>query len=407
MRRFGGRHGLLICLMAGLLTTTASGVEAGEWDISAQGSLDLRYFPSPAAHANQKNVALSPSGTIEPELVYEYDGSNRFTITPFARLDAHDRKRSHVDLREFNWLHLGSGWDMSVGIGKVFWGVTESVHLVDIVNQTDQVEDISGEEKLGQPMVNLNIEQEWGTLSLFALPGFRPRTFTANNARLHGPLPIDTDHPGYESGREERHVDWAARLAMTLGDLDVAISHFQGTSREPRMLSQNRAGQLVLVPYYDQIGQTGLELQLTTENTLWKAEGMTRSGHGKRFYAAVAGFEHTFYGIAESAADIGLLVEYLYDGRDPQFAPPSIADHDVFAGFRLAMNDTQDTTLLFGGTWDHHTDAGFLNLEAERRLTDHLKLEMNSRFFVNIPNNDPIASIRDDDFLELKLNWYF
>ncbi|MDX8385148.1 MAG: hypothetical protein R8M11_01370 [Gallionella sp.] len=381
---------------------------AGVWDISGQASTEIRYFPYAPAFPNQREMTVSPSFSLEQEIVYEWaDNNNLMIMSPFFRVDANDKKRTHFDLREFNWLHLGSNWDLSVGLGKVFWGVTESAHLVDIINQTDAVEDISGEEKLGQPMINFNIEQSWGVANLFILPGFRTRTFTADDARLHGPLAIDTENPIFESSKGERHIDWAARWSRSFGDIDVALSHFRGTSREALLLQQNIGGQTVLVPKYNQIAQTGLELQLTSEATLWKAELMSRTGHGDRFYAGAAGFEHTLYGVAGSIADVGLLVEYLYDGRDPIFAPPSPADNDVFAGFRIAMNDTQDTAVLFGGSWDHKTDAGFINLEAERRLTDQLKLELKGRFFVNIPDSDPITFIRNDDFLELTLNWYF
>ncbi|MDX8389563.1 MAG: hypothetical protein R8M38_03640 [Mariprofundaceae bacterium] len=395
------------CLIVAASLTTSLTAESGEWDVGGQVSFDLRYFPYDAAHPGQKNMALSASGTLKPEIVYEFGANERVTLMPFMRFDADDKKRTHVDLRELNWLHLGSTWDLTFGVSKVFWGVTESVHLVDIINQTDAVEDINGEEKLGQPMINLNIEQSWGVMNLFVLPGFRPRTFTADNARLHGPMPVDTANPDYESSKGENHIDWAARWSRAFDDLDIAISHFQGTSREARLLLQNRDGQPVLVPFYKQIGQTGLELQLTTNNTLWKAELMTRTGHGERFYAVVAGFEHTLYAVADSIADIGLLVEYLYDGRNPLLAPPSLADNDVFAGFRIAMNDPQGTAILFGGSWDHQTDAGFMNLEAERRLSDHLKVQLAARFFINIPNSDPIVFIENDDFLELKLNYFF
>ena len=40
-------------------------------------------------------------------------------------------------------------WSLSIGLGKVFWGVTEFNHLVDVINQTDLVEGIDGEAKLG------------------------------------------------------------------------------------------------------------------------------------------------------------------------------------------------------------------------------------------------------------------
>ena len=398
---------MLLSIMLGSLLWLSS-AQAGEWDFSGKSSLQTRYFPyDPATPAHQK-MRPTFSGTLEPELLYEFDdGDNRLSFTPFVRLDGNDKKRTHFDIRELSWLHLGNNWDLSIGINKVFWGVTESVHLVDIINQTDGVEDITGEDKLGQPMINLNVERIWGTISLFALPGFRPRTFHSHFARLNGPLLIDTGTPVYASRQGNRHVDWAARISMTFGDMDIALSHFQGTSREPRLLASLRGLRTILTPYYDQIGQTGLESQLTTANTLWKFEGITRTGQGKRFYATVTGFEHTLYGVFGSVADIGLLMEYLYDNRDARFAPPILADHDVFAGIRLAMNDTQDSTLLLGGSWDHHNRTGFVNLEAERRMTDHLKLSLNGRFFVHVANTDPLHAIRNDDFVELTLNWFF
>jgi len=54
-----------------------------------------------------------------------------------------------------------------------FWGVTEFQHLVDIINQTDLVENIDTEDKLGQPMINLALINDWGTVDLFIMPYFR------------------------------------------------------------------------------------------------------------------------------------------------------------------------------------------------------------------------------------------
>ena len=53
-----------------------------------------------------------------------------------------------------------------VGVGKVFWGVTESQHLVDIINQTDLVENIDTEDKLGQPMLETTWLQNWGATTV-------------------------------------------------------------------------------------------------------------------------------------------------------------------------------------------------------------------------------------------------
>jgi hypothetical protein len=45
-------------------------------------------------------------------------------------------------VRELNWIHQAETWSLLAGVGKVFGSVTESRHLVDIINQTDLVEDI-------------------------------------------------------------------------------------------------------------------------------------------------------------------------------------------------------------------------------------------------------------------------
>ena len=89
----------------------------------------------------------------------------------------HDGERTHFDVRELYWETFGETWDLRIGIARVFWGVVETQHLVDIINQTDTVENSDGEDKLGQPMINLSLVRDWGTVDLFVLPGFRERTF--------------------------------------------------------------------------------------------------------------------------------------------------------------------------------------------------------------------------------------
>lgn len=381
---------------------------AGEWDLSASLSGELRIFPVDPAYADQDDATFSPSLSFAPELVYESgDGADRLTVVPFARFDAYDENRSHWDLREANWLHIGEGWELVAGLGKVFWGVTESRHLVDIVNQTDLVENPDGEDKLGQPMINLNFDGDWGALGLFVLPGFRERTFPDDEARLRGPMPVDTDRATYESADEDKHVDIAVRWSQIQGDWDIGLSHFRGTSREPRYLpGLDVVGRPVLIPHYDQIDQTGLDLQLTTGAWLLKLEGMTRGGHGKRFAAAVGGFEYTIFQLGGGDADLGLLAEYLYDGRGVG-SPPEIADDDVFLGARLTLNDPQDSAILAGAVSDRSSGATALSVEAERRLGQHWKLQLEARLFFGTPSDDILYGFRNDDHLTLRLTRYF
>jgi len=367
---------------------------------------ELRAFPEDAQFDDQFN-GLQPSLVAQPEWLIQHDnGNDRFNFIPFARLDSRDSRRSHLDIREAYWLHIGEQWELLAGINRVFWGVTESRHLVDIVNQSDLVEDLDGEDKLGQPMLKLATQRDWGELSLFVLPGFRERTLPGKHGRLRFPLVTDGDAE-YQSGDQGKHIDLALRYSHYIGAWDFGLSWFKGTGREPRFLPDDSFTRLV--PFYDLIEQVGTDVQYTSEGWLWKFEGLWRSQHGDHFTAATGGFEYTLYQIYETGADLGLLLEYSWDGRDddPAEAPPVIFDDDFFFGARLTLNDVQDSELLAGFTVDRDDQASQLSLEASRRLDNHWTTELEGRWFLNSGERELLSAFKKDSYLNLRLFRYF
>ena len=358
-----------------------------------------------------------PSLTIEPDIRWESeDGKHQFVVIPYVRLDAQDPERTHGDLREGYYRYVSDDdWTLLIGAAKVFWGTTESRHLVDIINQTDAVEDIDEEDKLGQPMVQLSLLKDWGQLDLFILPGFRDRTFPGPDGRLRFELPIDTDNAIFERENRRATVDYAARYSNFFGNWDVGLSVFHGTSREPRFAISADGAELL--PVYDKITQGGVDIQYTTGPLLFKGEAIVRAGQGDTFFASVAGLEYTFYQVLGKSWDLGLLTEYLYDGRDDGFiaepfgfateAPFTIFQNDVFAGARLALNDTQNSSFLTGVTIDADDQTTAMFIEAERRLAENWTIEFESRLFFNVDPNNLVDAFRDDDFMTFRLTRYF
>lgn len=385
---------------------------AVDWRLSGHVGVESRVFPNEPGFAGQDDDRITGSLFAEPDLRLTFnDGADTLTFIPFGRYDSHDDNRTHADIREANWLHVGDGWDLVVGIDRVFWGVTESRHLVDIVNQTDGVEGIDGEAKLGQPMVNLNLLSDFGTLRLYALPGFRERTFPDDDARLRGPLPISNDADfGSNAGHDE--VAFAVRYTHSLGPVDIGLAQFHGTGREPRFLLETAAdGNLFFRPFYERIDQTSLDLQLTLGNWLWKLEALTRSGQGDRINAAVGGFEYTIFDIFGSEASLGLLAEYLYDDRDlDDFAAIGAGvpyDDDIFLGTRLLLNDLAGTQLLAGAIVDREDGTTAVSLEASRRIGDLWRIELEARGFFNVDDEDVLRAIDDDDHIVIRLKRFF
>ena len=160
---------------AALLSTAVA-----QADISIDSQLDYEvtgYFAD-SAGLNQETQRVNNSLALEVEVFNSWnDGDESITFKPFYRYDNQDDERSHGDIRELAYIHAGDDWEIRAGIRKEFWGVTEFQHLVDVINQTDGVEDIDGEDKLGQLMLNLSLVQDWGIVDFYLLPGFREQKF--------------------------------------------------------------------------------------------------------------------------------------------------------------------------------------------------------------------------------------
>ncbi len=385
-------------------TFAVSSSSAEDWDITGFAGFDTQAFWLDGQHEGQQN-GLNPSILLQPEFYWRSDsGSQRISIVGFARLDSVDDERSHADLREAYWGIDGNAWDLTAGVSKIFWGVTESRHLVDVINQTDLVEGIDEESKLGQPLLNFNLQRDYGRFGLFVMPYFRERTFPGTAGRFRGALVVDTDNPIFESNKEEAHVDLALRYSHYIGDVDLGVHVFDGTSREARFILAPEGDRLL--PVYDQMTQVGVDVQYTAEAWLWKLETIARDTRVDSFLAAVGGFEYTFYGIKDSAADIGVLFEYLYDDRN-DLSPPTASDNDLFVGSRLALNDSDNTSVLAGVAIDLDTQELFLNIEAERRFGDKLSAQLLLRSFMNAAPNSGMYAVKQDDYVQLQLSWYY
>lgn len=399
------------------------------------------YFNDSAATILRPAVdqRINNSMSIELEVFSAWDNDNQsITFKPFFRQDEMDDERTHADIRELMWNKLSDEYELKVGLGKVFWGVTESAHLVDVINQSDSVESIDGEQKLGQPMVQVLLEREWGNLDLFVLPYFRERTFAGKDARLSGGL--DYADALYESSDEESNIDVSARWSHYWEELEYAVSVFHGTSRDP-VIGVNPNAEFV--PYYAQISQLGVEFQYLNEGWAWKFEGIVRDGmpeiasyflasalpssslntscltcvavdpfpgfvygvtDDERYFATAAGFEYTQVGIWETRIDLGWVVEHIYDSRQEN-ASLGAFEHDVLLATRWAANDDADSTLLVGTVIDYEYEDYSLSIEGNTRLFDGLSLALEARVFAPA-NDNPQTSFRDEDFVKLTLSYY-
>nr|WP_299385179.1 hypothetical protein [Allomuricauda sp.] len=376
--------------------------EKPKHELELELEAEYRYFWDQAQFQGQ--LDHYPSLALRPEYSLEWNrGYENINFTGFFRWDRDD-ERTHWDIRELYYQKAKGNWELSIGLKKIYWGVAESNHLVDIINQTDAVETFDGEEKLGQPMVQFSyITSNWGTFDFFYLPYHRKRTFPGEKGRLRFGTVIDQDDLGYESGAEEWRQDVAIRWKHYVGIFDLGLSHFYGTGREPLFVFDPQGN---INAFYPVIHQTGLDLQITHDAFLWKLESIYRHADAQDFMAFVAGLEYTFSNIDGNGLDIGVLGEYLYDERDELSL--NALQNDLFFGSRLAFNDVQDTSILIGGITDLESSSKIFSIEASRRFGSNWRAEVEARIFKDIDNTELILSnFREDSFLRITISRFF
>ncbi|MCY4357845.1 MAG: hypothetical protein OXD01_10045 [Gammaproteobacteria bacterium] len=387
------------------------------FDLAGDLTLETRHSPESGLYPGQTSSASGFSLT--PRLYFENAQGWSFNLTPFLRIDHVDSERTHMDLRQAYFLMFGDigddQWELRLGIDQVFWGVTESQHLVDIINQVDLVENPSAEQKLGQTMVHFTRFGNWGTAELFVLPFHRPRTFPGAGGRLRLALPVDPDPISRAASNDERHIDLAARYSHSFGPLDLGLSVFDGTSREPVLFPELDAiGSPALLQHYDDIRQYGLDAQLTTGAWLLKLEAIHRSGEtnlvGEQedYAAAVMGFEYQFQSVF-GGTDLSLVSEWNIDARGDRALPrrnPLTLQNDLAVLTRFGFNDVSGSELTIGVIRDMERDSQLAAVEFSRRLTDRWSISLEWYGLLEIDPDEIFYQARRDSFFELSLSLF-
>lgn len=404
-------------------------VYAADW----RGSVSSEFTFFPESSVGTDNWKTSGSLAADVEFFHQISDEVSFTARPFLRIDQRDDERTHADLRELVLSTSGDTWEFNGGLSTVFWGVTESRHLVDVINQTDNVENLDGEDKLGQPMLNFKWFSDFGEFEAYLLPLFRERTFAGSEGRPFSGITVDTDSVQYESSKRRRSLDTALRWSHSFDYWDLGLHYFNGTSRDPLLVLQQRAAGPVLIPRYLQMQQLGIDAQGLYGDVSVKAEIVYRSGDEIEDHPeVVTGFEYTLVGvfspfqdkewissdwcsqetanfvksfICNDRLDLGIVVEYLWDERGDKATHPF--QNDLLAGFRFAFNDERSSDALLGVIQDLNGGATSLSLEASTRLFESYRLTLEMRKFSATRDDPRLNALSNENFVRLDFSYFF
>ena len=360
---------------------------------------EFSYFLDGKGRHNQSKDKPSIFGQAT-FITYVQDDAAKITMNAIGRYDDKDNNRTYFDLQKFKYEYFLDDATISIGNDIVFWGVNESFHVVDIINQSNIAENLAGTKKLGQPMLALSLYKEIGDINLYIMPYFRERIFPGNKGRPRYAAEIDKDSVTFESSEKEKRIDLAIRFSKVIDDFDIGISHFRGNARDPELNVDQST--LKLNPYYPILSQTSIDIQATKESWLYKLEALTGKIESENHVRAAGGFEYTFYGINDTSQDLGIVAEYLFDDRNS-----NPFNNETALAIRWTKNDINSTALLAGAYLDLRGDSNRFFCEYEKRLKDDLKLFLDASLNGHINSNDFTYAFKDDSSLTIKIAKYF
>ena len=365
------------------------------WDIDNQIGFDFREFHKDAAYPNQKNTY---SSFFKSEIYIELSEQVSFISEPYYRYDHNDKNRSLFDFKENNFIYLENNYEIKFGISEVFWGITESKNLVDIINTIDYT-DGDQKAKLGQPMVSYStFSDKIGLLELYFLPTFKKPSQIGEKGRLRFSKPIERHNVVYEGGAGENVPSWAFKWERSIRNIDLSIQGFRGNSRESSVIPLIENNTLKYFAGYERVTQLGSYLQAISGPFINKIEVIKRNGQKNSDNVR----ENRLF---EKKWDITAFIEYSNDDRGNDSV--DILQNDLFIGTRLMLNDVEGTELTTFSTFDLDGGGNTALVKLGSRLSENMRFTGIYQAYWSTNNKDILYSFRRDNYFGLKAVRYF
>ncbi|MFT5429927.1 MAG: hypothetical protein ACI9OJ_000600 [Myxococcota bacterium] len=381
----------------------------------------------------------------------------RLTLGAFGRVGALEIDRS-ILFAEDAFVAFRSKWvRIRIGTQVVNWSATEAFHPADVMNSRNFDSNIENAEKLGEPMVAINLRLwEGARLEGFYMPfrlspnlpnpssrlSFAPTTVDAAPAFTGAQVAVgDTQWVDRDGGISTGLVShqWGARFSQTLDGADISLQVLQHNDRNQPSFTAPLAGlpgqgsaggALEMQPVYHFVTHAGLTYTHVIEDWVVKVEAAYRHFHDvddsamaqfapflsieqKDHVQVAAGLEYGW--VYDNDHEATLILEgqafIWYDGRPGDGDAEGPFENDVLIGYRHAFNDEAGTEFLFTLISDVLTWPEILvGLQYSQRLNEVWGIKAGVRLSFAEPEGtfpSNLQPLHNDHNVNLSLTRYF
>ena len=379
-----------------------------DWQINSEIGLEIKEFHKNEAYSNQQNTY---SSFIKSEIFFDFKNDLEFLMEPYLRYDRYDKNRSLFDFKENNLTYYYNDIQLKAGISEVFWGITESKNLVDIINPKD-VTDGDQKAKLGQTMLAFsNYSEKFGILDFYYLPFFKNSSQIGEEGRLRLSKPIENYNIVYEGGAGSKVPSWALKWEHSFRFFDFSLQGFRGNSRESSTIGKLENLQLKYFQGYERISQIGTYFQVISGPIIYKLEVIKRNGQKnaknirENFFSYTLGLEHLINNLFENKWDLTSFIEYHNDDRNGDST--DILQNDLFLATRLNFNNIDGTEFLTSITLDTDGGGNTSTVELSSRITDNIRVTGSYNSYWSANETDILYSFRRDNYFSINIINYF
>lgn len=413
-----------------LLTAAPAWGQEGEslWSSRGELALEGRVFPDDDV-AVTEDQGLGLFGRLE--VGHEW---RRFQerVRLYGRLDHFDRQRSVLVLEE-GWAQVsGERLRLRAGVDIVNWTATEAFHPADVINARNLDSDLENLEKVGEPMVALQVRLFSSTnLQLLYMPYRSEPIFSSPRSRLGLAPGLDPRGTRQMIDRDGRLTDddfghqAAVAIRQSWGGADLTVHALEHMDRSQPLVRLDPATMRPLV-LFQTVRQVGGTYQQAIAALLVKVEGAYRRfvdpaeplpgiavfgpesqpDHGQVALGIEYGIPH------ESGMESTAIVEgQALLGVSGEVAGAALTpfQRDVLVGYRLAFNDEAGRELMVGAIGDlERLGEGIVTVSYAQRIGETWTIRAGVRVF-NAESDAPgfVGALRRADHVRLTLTRHF
>jgi hypothetical protein len=317
------------------------------------------------------------------------DGAFVLTLAPSAVLDAADSRRTMGDIGDGKIEFQRGTWSLAIGLNLLAWDTADMGHPFGKVNHAAISQNLTLEDKLAQPMLQVAKTTRYGDFSIIWMPYLREPALQALSQPYRTDLPVRPENARYRVGNDAWYQSFALRWSHAVSEFEGASAYIdmqRDAQLEP--ISFDGGGEpTALRPLVGNAMHFGVTASHVAGPTLWKVEAAGRidafsRSYGSANYCTVSGgLEYTMLGARSSDAHLDLVLEGSLDSRGE--TAPVTYDDDAVYGVRLGIDKDSDSSLLLLGATDLESGGTSVRLEAEHQIAGQWSMRLEGRTVLN------------------------